>query len=207
MSRREQIAVGLAAGFLCPYLTFVLFWWTSAALAMSQIRLISDRGIAAAALTGLALGIILDALFLKRWIAHFYSANLKLLVPVYLFCSVIAVASFMGFPLGNLALGTLAGVYVGRRTRHAGRPPESAASSARQAGLFTAMVTGLEALPISILALKEGVVVRMLQAGLGMSKDAVTGPPGIGVAVLACIAVMAMQFMCTRAAARFAFDL
>jgi hypothetical protein len=207
MSRREQIAVGLAVGFLCPYLTFVLFWWTSAALALAQILFIPDRGIAAAALTGLALGIILDAVFLKRWIARFYGASLKLLVPVYLFCSVIAVASFMGFPLGNLALGTLAGVYVGRRTRHAGGQPESAANSARRAGFFIAMVTGLEALPISILALKEGVVVRMLQAGLGMSKGAVTGPPGIGVAILACIAVTSVQFVCTRAAARFAFDL
>jgi len=206
MSRREQIIVGLLAGFLCPFLVFVLFWWTAAALVLYKILHISDRVIFVAALAGLALGIILDGIFLKHWIARFYHAKYRLLVPVYLFCSLIAVASFMGLPLGNLVLGTLAGVYVGRRMHHAQREPKAMALSARRAGIFAAAVTGLEALPISILALKEGWVMRLLQAGLGMNQNGINGIAGIGAAVFLCMALTGFQFLCTRTSARFAFS-
>lgn len=205
MTRTERIIVGLVAGFLCPLLTFVFFWWSSATLATSRILRLSDKGIAAAALTGLALGIVLDAVYLRRWIALFYSASLKFLVPVYLCCSVIAVAFFMGLPLGNLALGALAGVYVGRREYHAGGGRESIASAARRAGAFTASITGVEALLIGLLALKEGIVVRALQAGLGMSRAAIAGPIGVGLAILAGIVLSVLQFWCTTTAARAAF--
>jgi hypothetical protein len=207
MNRREQIVVGFAAGLICPYLTFIVFWWTSAALALSRTLSISDRTIAAAAIAGLALGIILDVVYLKTWIASCYRVSPKLLVPIYLFCSLVAVASFMGFPIGNLALGTLAGIYAGRRMHHAGVGPESAARYSRRTGLFTATVTGLEALPIGVLALRERSAVRILQATFGMSEDVVTGLGGIGMVILTCVALAVVQFFCTKAAARFAFGM
>jgi hypothetical protein len=206
MNKREQIIVGLLAGFLCPYLAFVLFWWTAAALTLYKILPISDRGIFVAARAGLALGIILDGICLKHWIACFYHAKYRFLVPVYLFCSLIAVASFMGLPLGNLVMGTLAGVYVGRRMHHAQREPGAMVLSARRACIFAAAVTGLEALPISILALKEGWVMRLLQAGLGMNQNGIQGIPGIGVAIFLCVTLTGFQFLCTRTSARFAFS-
>jgi hypothetical protein len=205
MSKTEQIIVGLVAGFLCPFLTFVLFWWTSAALAMSRIVRLSDRGIAAAALAGLVLGIILDALCLKRWIACFYSTSVKIIVPVYLCCSVIALASFMGLPFGNLVLGALAGAYVGRRVYYADGGGDSLARIGRRVGVFTAVITGTEAFLIGLLALQETTAVRVLQRGLGMDRAAIAGPRGVGLVIFVCVALMALQFWCTTAAARFAF--
>jgi hypothetical protein len=205
MNKTERIIVGVAVGFLCPFLTFVFFWWTSAATAKYSIMHFSDNDIAIAALTGLACGIVLDAFYLKRWIAYFYIANWKLLVPLYLCCSAIAVAFFMGLPFGNLILGTLAGTYVGRRKYHSDRKQDSIASTARRAAIFTALITAMEAVPIGLLALKEEIVERSLRAGLGISKPAIMGSIGVGSVILACIALATLQFWCTRAATRLAF--
>jgi hypothetical protein len=187
------------------HLIFVFFWWASAALAASPIMRFPDGGIAVAALTGLALGIILDAVCLKRWIARFDSASFKLMGPVYLCCSVIAMAFFMGLPLGNLVLGTLAGAYVGRREYHSGKGQESIANTAQRVGVFIALITGVEALLIGLLAREEGIVMQVLHVGLGMNKAVLAGPMGVGLIILVCIALMVLQFWCTRKAVRFAF--
>jgi hypothetical protein len=205
MSKTESILVGVVSAILCPLLVFDFFWWTSAAAAMSGVLHLSERGIAAAALAGLGLGIIMDAVCLKVWISRFYSASLKVMMAIYLCCSVIAVASCMGLPLGNLLLGALAGLYVGRKEYHAGGSEQSLARAARRAAIFTALVTGVEALPIGLLALNERTVARLLEAGLGVDQAAIAGPAGAGLVVLGCLLLMLVQFWCTRMAARLAF--
>ena len=66
----------------------------------------------------------------------------------------------MGIPVGNIVLGTLAGAYIGRREYHAARSGESVSKTIMKASLFTAILTGAEALPIGFLALNEGWVVE-----------------------------------------------
>ena len=70
---------------------------------------ISVNIIIVAALTGLLIGIVLDILFLRRWIRNFYLAHLWLLAMVYGALCVMAIASFMGLPVGTFMLGLLAG--------------------------------------------------------------------------------------------------
>lgn len=205
MTKAESVAVGLVVGTLCPLLLFVGFWWITATLSRYQLLLIPESGIAVAAFTGLALGVTLDVLYLRRWISRFYSADMKVMVVLYLCCSVIAVALFMGLPVGNIILGTLAGVYIGRRESHAGRSGESAAKAVRKASLFTAAVTGAEALPIGLLALNEDWVVAWLQAVTGMDPWEATGFLGIGLIVLLCVVLMAVQFWCTKTGAWLTF--
>ena len=203
MSKAESTVIGLTAGAVCPLLTFVLFWWTAAGL--GRILPIAEGSIIAAALAGLALGIGLDVLCLRRWVSSFYGASMTLLIVVYVACSIVAVAFFMGLPLGNLALGTLAGAYVGRREYHAGATSESSSKSARKASIFTALVTGAEALPIGILALRERSVVDLLQQVLRADETIVAGPMGIGLILVLCVVLMGIQFACTRVATRWAF--
>jgi hypothetical protein len=166
---------------------------------------IPESEIAVAAFTGLALGVTLDVLYLRRWISRFYSADVRVMVLVYLCCSAIAVAFFMGLPVGNIVLGALAGVYIGRREYHAARSGESVSKTVRKASLFTAIVTGAEALPIGFLALNEDWVVEWLQAVTGMDPWAATSLLGIGLIVLLCIVLMAIQFWCTKTMAWIAF--
>ena len=207
MSRLESIVVGFVTGILSPLSLFVLCWWTTAALVSYHVLPIPDSGIAVAAFTGLAMGVVLDVLRLKNWIAKFYTVDVKLMVLAYLFWSTIAVAFFMGLPFGNIALGTLAGVYVGRRQYHTGESGQSFPKAARNVGIFTALVTGAEALPIGLLTLDERRIMGLLEAVVGLDQSVTTGPIGIGLVGLVCVVLMVVQFWCTRTAAWLAFGL
>lgn len=204
MSRLESAAVALVVGILCPAALFVLCWWASAALVIYNLLPLPEWSIAAAALGGLSVGLILDWLFLRRWASSFYSWDIKWLVPLYLFGSAVAVAWFMGFPLGNVIWGTLAGVYVGRRQHHEAASPSAARQAIRRVGAFTALVTGLEALPIGLMALNEGIAVRAIQAVTGLDQQTIAGPFGVAMVIVLCLLLMGLQMVCTTAAARIA---
>jgi len=206
-SKTENLIVNLALGVLCPLLLAVLAWWGAAALFIYDILPIPESAIAAATFLGLAAGLALDALFLKRWGARFYHLDMRLLALVYLFCSAIAVAFFMGLPLGNLALGALAGVYVGRRQHHADEGEAASARAIRRASWFTALVTGLEALPIGLLALLESDVAALLGSFTGWSLASIQGATGIGMVVVLSAVLAGLQFGFTWATARLTLKL
>jgi hypothetical protein len=198
MTKTESLAVGFAVGILCPLLLFVVCWWVTAALTIYHVLHIPESGVAVAALAGLVLGVALDVLYLRRWIARFYSVNLRVMALLYLSCSAIAVALFMGLPVGNVVLGTLAGAYIGRREYYAARSREVVVKAIRRASLFTAITTGVEALPIGLLALGEDWVVDWLQTITGMASSAATGQFGMGLVVVLSAVLMAVQFWCTK---------
>lgn len=206
MSRAESTIVGLVIAVICPVSLFVLWWWVAAALRIYGGFSISEHGIATAAFTGLGLGVVLDILGLKNWIARFYSLDVKLTALAYLFWSATAVAFFMGLPFGNIALGTLAGLYIGRKQYHAGASGDLFARSARNVSIFTALVTGAEALLIGVLALGESITLAGLRA-IGLDQSAATGLTGVGLVGVGCLVLMAVQFWCTRTAAALAFRL
>ena len=205
MKKLESIAILIVIAILCPLLLFVLFWWGSAGLAMSQILPIPEVVIPITAFVGLAIGVFLDVLYLKKWVAMFYDAELVLMMLLYICCSIFAVAMFMGLPVGNLILGTLAGLYAGRRAYHNETEREAFLKKVKRTGLFTAIVTGLEALPIGIFALNEDWVVEWLKHITRMDTATVTGIFGIGMILVLCAVLMAIQFWCTKTMARIAY--
>ncbi len=206
MSRAESIIIGFVIAVICPLSLFVLWWWVAAALRIYGLFSISEHGIATAAFTGLGLGILLDILGLKNWIARFYSIDMKLTALAYLFWSAMASAFFMGLPLGTIALGTLAGLYVGRKQYHAGASGDLFARSARNVSIFTALVTGAEALPIGVLALGESITLAGLRA-IGLDQSVSTGLTGVGLVGIGCLVLMVVQFWFARTAAALAFRL
>ena len=115
MNRVESVLVGLVLAIICLLLPFVLCWWTAAALIVHDAVSLPDRAVVIAASAGLGFGILLSIFCLKNWVKKFYTANVYVMVLVYLSLSVMAVACFMGLPIANIALGVLAGLYVGRR--------------------------------------------------------------------------------------------
>jgi hypothetical protein len=207
MNKTESIAIGLVVGILFPLLVFVLCWWSIAALVMYQVLPLPESVIPSAAFTGLVAGVVLDVLYLRKWIVQFYRIDMWVMALVYLFCSGIAVAFFMGLPLGNIMLGILAGIYVGRRHHHRGGSKELFRSPVKTVSVFTAFVTGLEALPIGLLALDEGILTELLEQIAGLEVAVITSPIGSGVIVLLCVVLMAAQFWCTRTATWWAFGL
>ena len=205
LSKVESRIIAAVVGALVPLATLILGWWGAALLALAHVLPISERGIAVAGLTGLVVGVALDLLYLRRWAAAFYRAHWQFLVLAYLFGSAVALAFCMGFPFGNLLWGTLAGLYVGRRQRHAGTAGRAAEASWWKTSTLTALVTSAEALPIGVLALQEEFAVRTLASATGLSMQVLQGSVGVAIVVALSVALAGIQFLCTRTAARRAY--
>lgn len=203
VSKTESIASAVILGILCPLSMFILFWWAPATL--NFYVPVPESWIATSALTGLAVGIGLDALYLKKWIPNFYKVNMKLLILIYLFCSAIAAAALMGMPPGNFVLGVLAGAYMGRRAHHTGQSRIQFTKTANRFVLFTTLVSGVWALWIGLLALNDASVIQLLQSVPGLAWVPVSGSAGIGLVILLTIVLMAVQYGCAKAAAWLTF--
>lgn len=204
MGKLESIIVTLAIGIVCPLLTFTAFWWTAATIHLCAFRLPTSL-IIASALFGLALGGLLDVIFLRRWVGAFYVASRRRMLVLYLSLFVVAFAFFMGFPVGTFLLGIVAGAYVGRRACHREADERQLPGILKKTAVLTSLLTATASLPIGILGLKEPIVASGLEACFGRDTDWIGGPGGIPLLGLFCLLLAAVQYWCVRAAGRFAF--
>jgi hypothetical protein len=205
MDKSETRMVSLVLGAGIPFLSLVLFWWVGAGLVISDSISIRESDIPAIAITGLVFGIVIDAVYLKRWVPRIYDVNIRIIVPIYFFASLIMLAFFMGLPFGNLALGTFAGVYIGRRVKISGEGDASFAKRARRLSTIIAVVTAGEALPFALFSLNEPIVQRIL-GSIGVSSNLKSfGLAGVVIMILVIILVGFLQFWLTNKVARIAF--
>ncbi len=80
-----------------------------------SVVLFDEKHVLAMALAGLAVGIILDAVFLRRPIKNAYRINNKILIALYIFYSIGALGFCMGVPILNFGVGIVAGFYTARK--------------------------------------------------------------------------------------------
>lgn len=204
MGRSESILIGIFIGLACPYLAFVAFWWTTASFHFYVCPL-PERVIATMALTGLGLGCVLDVVFLRRWLEKFYTASLWWMFVFYCACFVVGFASFMGFPVGTVGVGLLAGAYIGRRERHRRANEHQLRSAVSRTAMLTSALTALAALPIGILGLREPVVGTLIEKCSGMNRHWLDGTSGYVLVGLFCFLLFAGQYVCAELAGRLAF--
>jgi len=76
------------------------------------------------ALWSLVPAVIIDILFLRKWVRNAYRMNNKILAAIYLFYSVVGLGMFMGIPIPNFFLGIMAGVYIARKMHFLGSDEE-----------------------------------------------------------------------------------
>ena len=160
----------------------------------------------AMALTGLCVGLVLDVFFLRNWVGRFYTANLWLVSICYLGLCIVAVAFFMGLPVGTLALGIIACVYIGRRECHAHTDWKEALPTLRKAALTSAGVTTMAALPIGVLALDEQDVLDMLGSLSGLGQVSLQGWAGFTLIGLLCILLFLVQYWFSEKAGSLAYN-
>jgi hypothetical protein len=196
MNKLEKKIIGILLGGACVWLCFVAFWWTAAVVYTHVGGTI--RIVISAALSGLLIGIILNVLFLRKWVRNFYVARLWVLAVVYCAFCVLMLASFMGLPIGTFALGLLAGGYAGRRQRY---NPSFGVSvhGLKKVAFFAATMTAGTALPIGFLALREQSTKALFYRILGIS----SWGAGIVVVCLLCIVLFGMQYWSSFSAGRF----
>jgi hypothetical protein len=205
LEKKEYYLIGTFLALLIPFMIGVLFWWTVAALDIFKIVAVSERIIAIAAITGLAIGILLDFVYLKKWITKFYEMNRVISIPLYLFCSLMAVAFFMGVPVGNLFLGLLAGIYIGRKYHYLKSDQASFASASKNVSIFSAFVTSIEALPIGLLALQEESIIHSINRTLGLILFHANKIVDVLLIVILCGVLFWIQFFVTRFGAELSF--
>ncbi|MCK5052345.1 MAG: hypothetical protein KAS53_11525 [Candidatus Cloacimonetes bacterium] len=204
MKKIETLIIKSFFWILIPCIFFFLFWWVSSSLTIYNIIPVSENQIAFSALTGLFIGICLVLFTNKILLFRFYSIRYFFLIPIYLFCSTISFGIMMGFPLGNIILGVIAGFYIGRRIKYTKFNPQSIF---RKTSIFTAFVSGCWVLLISILAVGDGKVLLFLTSNSQLTEKMIIGPIGITLVILVSLIFGVFQFYLTRFACRFSFKI
>jgi len=205
MGKIESGIVGLCIALACPALLF----FASCLIGFTLLPL-ESRVITVTALTALALGALLDLVFLRRWIRRAYNVHPGFPVFVYLSFSVVAFALCMGVPVGNVLLGVVAGVYGGRRLRHAEVDVDRARRAARRVGTLTTavifVICCLSATIALISASTPSDLQGMLQAVTSLQLT-VTWPMVVGLILFGGSALILLQYWLTRTAALLAYRL
>jgi len=207
VNKKEFCIIGLGLGTLIPIILLVLFWWPLSLVNILKIFSFPESFIKIFALTGFTIGIIIDILFLKRLIHKFYRFNKSLLVIAYIYCSFIAVAFFMGLPIGNFLLGIIAGLYIGRRYHYINQNIDQFSVASRNISIFTAVITTLEALPVGFLALQEESLIGWINKFSGVQIFLLNRTIDIFIIVFLCIMLFIIQYFATRVVSKFAFNI
>jgi hypothetical protein len=111
MSKLERFVMVIVFGSVVPIGLFEAGWWIS-------VLVFKADTIWVGALIGLVLGILIDLLFLRKWLSNVYVIPYGITILVYLFYMVGLLGFFMGFPVFNIFAGIMAGVYQGRKMYH-----------------------------------------------------------------------------------------
>lgn len=148
-------------------------------------------------------GIIIDVIFLKKWVRRAYRVSNKVLAAVYLFCSVVALGLGMGVPIFNVALGIAGGVYSARRMHFAGADEESRKKYFRKTAVFCAVVMAMMCCLITLWAIAgEMVGYRFETPVLSFT---FTVPIFSAVVLAGGTALVLLQYWLTSTSAKLAF--
>lgn len=207
MPNWERALIGAFIAIVVPVSLLVVGWWGAATLSMSRILPLSDGPIAAAAIAGLTVGVLLVIWRLPHWARAFYTAPLALIVPVYLVWTAIATAWFMGLPFGNLCLGCTAGGYAARRALHRGQSSQAAGEAIARTALAAATTTALAALGIGLLAMREPYTLAFARQALGTSRFVADSAADALIVTVAVLGLFVAQYGATRLVGHLALRL
>lgn len=148
MCRYERFFIGVLLGAVFPLIGFLAGWWST-----SQI--FSNTWILAAALGGLALGVNIDLVFLKKWVTAAYEMDLRLWMVIFLFYTICVFGFFMGVPVFNVVLSIPAGLIIGRLLVYQAMSDAAANQLIFKTNLFTTGIMGFICAASAFLALRD----------------------------------------------------
>jgi hypothetical protein len=191
--------IKLALAAVLPLSLFLGGWWGS-------IGRMPDDRVFVAALAGLALGVAIDAVLLRKWIARPFESRGWTLVAVFLFYSVCTLGFFMGVPVFNLLPGAAAGIYAGRRLVHSRLERAGAVAAIRRVSMLASASMALICAASAYLALLNPMdTARNLQGMLGIRSFQVTAGMVIAIIAIGGTALVFVQYHVTKIAAKVAY--
>lgn len=135
MRKIEAIIIGVFLGavplLFCLFVLVITAFFTG---------LLTDESGPYLGLAALVTGVIINIVFLKRWVRRAYQLNNKVLAAIYIFYSIGVLGFCMGLPILNLALGIVAGVYIARKMQLIEASEEEKEQEFRKTAFFCAAV-------------------------------------------------------------------
>jgi hypothetical protein len=184
--------MAVTIGAVPPIIGLLAGWW-------GTFTVLSGEGVIIAALTGLAAGLIIDALFLRRAMALADAAPLWLWGLLYIFYAIGAFGFLMGVPVLIPFLGLPAGLLIAGRLARMDAASERVQQTARAASAFTTAVLAVACSASATLALLDPYTAGDLQGMLGLPFK-VTSAMIVALIVIGGAGLLAVQWVLTGAA-------
>jgi hypothetical protein len=191
MKRFDEILFGLVIGLIFPImigLLSVLIWFYT------------DRQETHApiyALIGLSSGLLLDLMFLKRWINNRYVLPIWFVVGIYILYNICIYGFFMGLPVFNTFLGLLAGYYFGKRICFNKVESETHTKLINQVSIFAGLIMTFVCISSGFLAIYDNGAAGMIQNVLGLSFE-VTSSMLWGIVLIGGFILISINVLLTR---------
>jgi len=196
MNKIEKNFIGLILGAIFPLIGFLGGWW-------STIQLGSILWVEIGALSGLILGLIVNAFFLKKWVARAFEMDVRLWMGVFFFYSICVFGFFMGVPVFNVGLAIPAGLFMGRKLAHQTISAEAEKRLTLRTALFTTGVMAFICAASAFLALRDPYTAANLEGMLRLNFELTQGMI-IALIVVGGIALLGMNWWLVKISMRFA---
>lgn len=192
----ERLFLLLMIGLLPIIGLFLLGWWGSLAFT-------TEENVKFFAMGGLMLGLLIDIIYLRRWVRKAYSLPLGWFVVFYLFYSVCIFGFFMGVPLLNLFMGLIGGYYVGLCLRYAKKDKDMVELAAKRTALFAAGVMALVCLASWLIAYRDPSLAANIQGMFNLGQD-FSRERILTYSVAGGAGLVALEYLMTRWMVKFA---
>ena len=201
MNMLEKTALTVIFGSVFPISLFLVGWWAS-------FRLVQESMIIVFAASGLVVGILIDALFLRKWFQKPYQASTKVLILIYLFYSAGIFGFFMGIPVFNLITGLAAGIFTGRKARLNHENINEFNSKILKVSTFSTLIIVIFSILSAALALQDPIdTARNLEGMFRMPPFTLSTAIIIDIILIGGILLALLQYWLTRQAALAAFGI
>ena len=177
MKRFEKTIIGLLIGSTFPLffgLLSVTIWFI---LDRSENRPLIYLTI------GLSLGLLIDYKFLRGWISRRFDLPIWFVAAIYILYNIFVYGFFMGLPVFNVFMGSIAGYYFGNRIYYNNLESEKHPKYINQVSLFTGLIMTLICISSGFLALGSNEAARMIKELLGLGFE-VTKPMVWGIVLI-----------------------
>jgi len=189
MQTIEKIVTGILLGAVAPILCMLIGWW-------GTFSFLPDRLTFLAAGMGLLAGVLVDVVFLQKWVAGFYSMSLQAWMAVYLFYSTGMFGFFMGVPVFNLALAVPAGFFMGSRLARRNACQDEVRRMKRSTCVFTTGVLAVVCAASAAVALFDPYTAANLQGMLRLPFEVTRGMV-VGIILVGGTALLLLQWAVT----------
>lgn len=196
MSTGDKVVSRAVLAPMAPIALLLAGWWGSVG------ALGDSPAVALFALSGLTIGIALDATVLRGKLDSLYTMSDRRLLLVGLFYSIGMYGFFMGFPVFNAAIGVVGGYVAAHRAAIMGWPRERALRDGRRVAIAMTWVLGALCVATAAMALNEATMGEQLRGMLGLS-FVVTWPMIYAIIAVGGVGLLVLQYVATALTTRW----